>query len=355
MEQLLGSGSVILRNRRPMARPQVFISSTFYDLRHIRASLEGFIERLGYEPVLSEKGRIAYDPDITLDESCFREAASADIFVLIIGGRYGSAASDESLEGKPEFYERYESITKREFEAAVAKDTPTYILVDRAVFAEFETFCKNRKNSSIEYAHVDSVNVFHFIDDVLSKRRNNPLQQFDRHADIEEWLREQWAGLFRELITRRSETKQLATLSHRVEELSSINSSLQRYLEAVVSRVSETPEEANAIIREEKERQDVAKRQRDFARCDVVTAALRDGRTVEQVEDVLTRAQYYDDVVSLFEVVDDIVEFWRDNAVAHAWFTDARALLGLGPLQFKDPPKEAQEATPRRSRAKKKT
>ena len=88
-----------------MARPQIFISSTFYDLWHLRASLEGFVERLGYDPVLSEKGKIAYDPELPLDESCYREASASDLFVLIVGGRYGSAASDESLEGKPEFYD----------------------------------------------------------------------------------------------------------------------------------------------------------------------------------------------------------------------------------------------------------
>ena len=43
-----------------MARPRVSVSSTYYDLKHIRASLSSFIESLGYESVLSEKGDIAY-------------------------------------------------------------------------------------------------------------------------------------------------------------------------------------------------------------------------------------------------------------------------------------------------------
>ena len=46
-----------------MARPRVFVSSTYYDLKHIRASLDLFIEQLGYESVLSEKGDIAYAHD----------------------------------------------------------------------------------------------------------------------------------------------------------------------------------------------------------------------------------------------------------------------------------------------------
>jgi hypothetical protein len=72
-----------------MAKPRVFVSSTFYDLKHIRSSLDIFIESLGFEPILSEKGDIAYSPDHPLDESCYREVQTSDIFVLIIGGRYG--------------------------------------------------------------------------------------------------------------------------------------------------------------------------------------------------------------------------------------------------------------------------
>ncbi len=52
-----------------MAKPRIFISSTYYDLKHLRASLENFVESLGFDAILSEKGNIAYAPDIALDES----------------------------------------------------------------------------------------------------------------------------------------------------------------------------------------------------------------------------------------------------------------------------------------------
>lgn len=38
-----------------MAKPRVFISSTFYDLKQVRSSLETFVRDLGFDPVLSEK------------------------------------------------------------------------------------------------------------------------------------------------------------------------------------------------------------------------------------------------------------------------------------------------------------
>jgi hypothetical protein len=37
-----------------MAKPRIFVSSTFYDLRQIRSDLERFIKEIGYEPVLNE-------------------------------------------------------------------------------------------------------------------------------------------------------------------------------------------------------------------------------------------------------------------------------------------------------------
>jgi hypothetical protein len=46
-----------------MAKPRVLVSSTYYDLRHIRNSLESFIEGIGYEAVLFESGDIAFHHD----------------------------------------------------------------------------------------------------------------------------------------------------------------------------------------------------------------------------------------------------------------------------------------------------
>src|SRR6476661_774651 len=103
-----------------MAKPRIFISSTHFDLKHIRSSLDLFIDSLGFESILSEKGDIAYSPDLPLDESCYREVESIDIFVLLIGGRYGSEVSSTHEFDASNFMVRYESITKKEYETAVA-------------------------------------------------------------------------------------------------------------------------------------------------------------------------------------------------------------------------------------------
>ena len=323
-----------------MARPRVFISSTFYDLQHIRTSLEGFVERLGYEAVLSEKGRIAYDPDIPLDASCYREASSCDIFVLILGGRYGSAASGEDIASQPDFYERYQSITKKEYDSACSRDIPIYILVERPVFFDYETYKKNKGNESINYAHVDSINIFHLLEEILGQSRNNPIYQFDRHTEIEEWLREQWSGLFRELINRRSEQKQLSSLSERISELSSINSSLQRYMETIVSSVS--PDEAEQIISTEKKRLDKEKNLREFFNIDFVNQMISLGEIDHsKVEGIVRKAFSFEDLAERIEsesahfTADAGIESWRNHPDIVDEINRARALLGESPLNMK--------------------
>jgi hypothetical protein len=294
---------------------------------------------MGYEPTLSEKGRIAYDPDIALDESCYREASSSDVFVLIIGGRYGSAASEEDVSPDAEFYERYESVTRKEYESASKREIPTYILVEKKVMSEFETYKKNRDNETIEYAHVDSINIFKFIDSIFKKSKNNPVYQFDHYAEIEAWLKEQWSGYFKELINRKSENKQLHSLNDKVEELSSINASLQRYLEEVVSSVS-TPEKAEEIISLEKSKISESKKLREFMNNSIVEELLEDELSQDNIIEIFTASTTLEEMLSaICEKTEDwnfdkALDHWKKSPEVVDEINELRALLGQKPVSF---------------------
>jgi hypothetical protein len=326
-----------------MAKPRVFVSSTYYDLKHVRSSLDLFVESLGFEPILSEKGNIAYTPDASLDESCYREAANADIFVLIVGGRYGSEASGKKKVLNRTFFERYESITKKEYESAADRDIPVYVLIESSVYSEYQTYLRNKEKKDISYAHVDSENVFRLIEDILARPRNNPMQTFERFSDIEAWLREQWAGFFRELLQKQSQQKQLAALGAQVADLRAINETLRKYLEAVMQGIK--PADSRGLIESEQRRlQEHERNQRikENRWCRYVTE--RFSVKFEDFIDAIRNATSFTDFVKRLKMPENAEADATPELMLHTLlgrdmprrdFNQVRELLGLRPLRLR--------------------
>lgn len=323
-----------------MAKPRIFVSSTYYDLKHIRSSIDIFIEGLGYESILSEKGDIAYSFDIPLDESCYREIESVDIFVLIIGGRYGSESSNEEKKPNRKFFDRYESITKKEYEAAAKKDIPIYVLIESNVYSEYRTYLRNKDIKKINYAHVDSVNIFNFIEEILSKPRNNPIHSFDKFEQIEDWLKEQWAGAFRELLNRKVQQNQIKTLTTEVGELQEVNKTLKTYLEAVLSGA--TQDVSTKLIETEKKRlKDISirnelKKNKWFAFTQKILRFDLDAFIEMQL-----KSRSYNDFIKQIknpEHKEEVIQILIGSEQARRDFNDARSILGLG--NFRKLPKK---------------
>jgi hypothetical protein len=238
-----------------MAKPRIFVSSTYYDLKHIRASLEAFIDSFGYESVLFESGDIAFRHDKPLDDSCYKEVDNCHMLVLIVGNRYGSAVTGEqkpSSEDKEKAYKLYNSITRKEHEIARKRDIPIFIFVDKNVLAEHETYKQNRDNTSIKYAYVDSVNVFRLLDEILAQGRNNFIRGFENFDDISLWLRDQWAGLFAEFLMLKRSDATLSDLSSQIGDLRQVTSVLKEYSEAIMKKVE--PDDYKEIISEQQKR-----------------------------------------------------------------------------------------------------
>lgn len=184
-----------------MAKPRIFISSTYFDLKNVRADLERFIRSQGYDPILNERGHIPYGSKEKLEEYCYKEIQITDIVVSIIGGRFGSQSKSESY-----------SISNTELKTAIELGKQVYIFIDKSVHNEFRTYERNKENKEISYASVDDRRIFSFIDEIQNLPIGNPIASFETTSDIIEYLKEQWAGLFQRLLSENSKQKEIAAL-----------------------------------------------------------------------------------------------------------------------------------------------
>ena len=145
--------------------PSVFVSSTCYDLAQVRQDLRLFFESLGMVPILSEFPSFPVDPNLDAIENCLVGVKEkADIFVLVVGGRYGS----ETENGK--------SVTNLEYLEAKAKGIPRYVFVQKHILTAYSDWQKNRSGDFSKI--VDSSKLFEFVELLYDPMEKNWVYSF---------------------------------------------------------------------------------------------------------------------------------------------------------------------------------
>ncbi len=157
------------------------VSSTFYDLRQIREDLRRFLQdELGYRPLLSEHSSFPLSPDAnTIDNCRERVEQDADIFVLVIGGRYGTIDDETS-----------KSVTNLEYLTARLKGIPIYAFIEQGILALVPIWKSNPTADFV--SRVDTPRLFDFIEQVRSTDKVW-MQEFKHAGDIIDALRIQFA------------------------------------------------------------------------------------------------------------------------------------------------------------------
>lgn len=174
-----------------MAAPRVFVSSTYYDLKHVRDDIELFLKGLGYIPVMHDKGNVTYPQgDISLEQACYDELSTCDIVICIIGGKYGTRSSGSDY-----------SITMEELQEAIRKRKKIFVFILNDVFTENFTYYKNMDSGNFQPYHVDDIKVHEFIYLIKSTLTNSPILPFSSVSDITTHLRLQFAGMFQHLLS----------------------------------------------------------------------------------------------------------------------------------------------------------
>lgn len=224
-----------------MAKPRVFISSTFYDLRQIRADIDQFLRGIGYETIRNEEGSIPYGKEERLEEYCMQEVRHSDILISIIGGRFGSESKDEA---NIEKYLERSSISQRELRTAIENQKQVYIFIDKNVSAEYQTYLLNKGNTNINYKYVDDQRIYSFIEEIKNLGVNNNIKDFETSEDITSYLREQFAGLFQRFLDNQARIKEVNLIA----ELERTSKNLNQLVQFLSAQNKDQQTEINQIL-----------------------------------------------------------------------------------------------------------
>lgn len=167
--------------------------------------MKRFFENMGLDPILSETPAFPVSPQTSPVETCLRAVKErTDIFVLIVGARYGS----QTESGK--------SVTNLEYLEAKAKGVPVYVFVLKQVLNVLPVW---RKNPQADYeGTVDTPKLFEFVE-ALRSSQDHWVFEFEDAQHIMDTLRGQLAYLFMEGLILREKVKDLR-LSPALTELS---------------------------------------------------------------------------------------------------------------------------------------
>ena len=163
--------------------PSVFVSSTCYDLKQIREDMKEFIENnYGFEAILSEFDSFPIDPCKGTFENCLDNVDQrADIFILIIGTRYGYVTD----QGK--------SITNLEYLHAKAKGIPLFVFVNKQIY---NTLSFWRSNKDADFSSiVDNPKIFEFVAEIYDESQQW-IYTYESVNDIKTTLKRQFSLFF---------------------------------------------------------------------------------------------------------------------------------------------------------------
>ena len=216
-----------------MAAPRVFLSSTYYDLKHVRSDIADFIRGLGYSVVQNENLDIPYSQKKELEYDCYSEILTCDIVVCVIGNSFGTESTIDEM-----------SITMHELEQALKVRKLVYVFVEKSVFIENKTYIKNVGLKDFTPDAVNDIKIHKYIKELKEKMgRSRPIIPFETVHEIVHALKNQFAGLFQSFLAAsaaNAEQKAIGDLCAEVERLKEIVADIIAADNSIVDHLSST-------------------------------------------------------------------------------------------------------------------
>ena len=172
----------------------LFVSSTCYDLAQLRADIRDFADAVGLEPILSELDSFPVNPSQSTVQNCLDAVRSkADLFLLVVGSRYGS------------INETGKSVTNLEYIEAALRGIPRYVFVKSEILSILPIW---KANPSADFsATVDTPKLFDFVSGLRDKGEVWVFP-FSTAQDIVRTLRKQLSYLLADSLALRAKLQE---------------------------------------------------------------------------------------------------------------------------------------------------
>lgn len=176
----------------------IFLSSTCYDLKDLRAELEKFLKDKGHTLLLSDRSDFPVNIGTHRHDVCIENVGKCDLYVLVIDSRFGA-----------KYYKNDNiSITWAEYKEAIRTNRQIMSFVRKEVFNERLTFKQTKKDFSEKLKNysvdgkilnektlneivtllkpfiTDNEKTFDFIDEIQLDPRGIWCQPFDDSTDV---------------------------------------------------------------------------------------------------------------------------------------------------------------------------
>lgn len=231
-----------------MASPRIFVSSTCYDLNEIRDNLYSFIESLNYIPVFSDKNDVFYHPDLHTHDSCIKEVETCQLFILIIGGRFGGQYHLDTSK----------SIVNAEYFAARHLKIPIFTFIKREVYEDHRQYTHNKIQKpelyeKFYYSAIEkqsyALQIFEFINDVRKNETNNAIFPFEYGREVKDILLKQFSGLFYDFLWNRQKNIDVEKTQKILTDLTILGKKTEEIIENIYKKVDEknAPQNLNKI------------------------------------------------------------------------------------------------------------
>lgn len=103
----------------------------------------------------------------------------------------------------------------------------------------------NKSNNNVNYKYVDNVNIYKFIEEIKALPHNNNIKGFETAEDVTSYLKDQFAGLFKQFMLDSKRVKETLI----IKDIESTAKTLREMVDYLKEESQGKDEEINRIIR----------------------------------------------------------------------------------------------------------